>query len=143
MKYEIITDRIEIDKLTDVWTDIVLLDGDVLPGEAAAIAEKCPRAKLQAMRTNPAMKALLAYLSMDDDTLRTLYKRVRMGGTMAASQLAAGTGLTSAQVLTGLMAFHQVHLVEMSLNPYAVKLLPPEKCRMDDSPVIRYLRSLN
>ena len=132
----------EIDKLTDVWTDIVLLDGDVLPGEAAAIAEKCPRAKLHAMRTNPAMKALLAYLAMDDDTLRTLYKRVRMGGTMAASQLAADTGLTSAQVLTGLMAFHQVHLVEMSLNPYAVKLLPPEKCRMDDSPLVRYLRAI-
>ena len=132
----------EIDKLTDVWTDIVLLDGDVLPGEAASIVEKCPRARIHAMKINPAMKALLTSLAMDDDTLRTLYKRVRMGGTMAPSQLAADAGLNPAQALSGLMAFQQVRLVEMSLDPYAVKLLPPERCRMDDSPLVRYLRAI-
>ena len=132
----------ELDKLTDVWTDVVLLDGDILPGEAAAIAEKCPRARLHAMKVNPATAALLASLAMDDETLRTLYRRVRMGGTMAASQLAADTGLTPAQVLTGLMAFHQVKLVEASLTPYAVRVLPPEKCRMDDSELVRYLRNI-
>ena len=133
----------DLEKLTDLWTDIVLLDGDVLPGEAAFIAAKCPRAKLHAMKPNPATTALLSVLAMDDDTLRTLYKRVRLGGTMAPSQLAADTGLTSAQVLTGMMAFHQVRLVEMSLSPYAVKLLPPEKCRMDDSTLVRYLRAIH
>ena len=133
----------EIDRLTDVWTDVVLIDGDVLPGEAASIAEKCPRARIHAMKPNPAMAVLLSALAMDDDTLRTLYKRVRMGGTMAAGQLAADAGLTSAQVLTGLLAFHQVKLVEMSLDPYAVRLLPPEKCRMDDSEVVRYLRAIH
>ena len=132
----------DLEKLTDVWTDIVLLDGDVLPGEAAAIAEKCPRAKLHAMKANPAMTGLLAALAMDDDTLRTLYKRVRLGGTMAAGQLGADTGLTSQQAVTGLMAFHQVKLVEMSLNPYAVKLLPPVKCSMADSELVRYLRMI-
>ena len=132
----------ELDKLTDVWTDIVLLDGDVLPGEVAAIREKCPRARLHAMKPNPAMTALLASLAMDDDALRTLYRRVRQGGTMAAKQLGADTGLTAAQVLTGLMAFHQVKLAEMSLDPYAVRLLPPVRCRMDDSWLIRYLRQI-
>ena len=131
----------ELDKLCDLWTDIVLLDGDVLPGEAASIAARCPRAHIHAIRPNPAMTALLASLAMDDETLRTLYKRVRMGGTMAAAQLAADTGLTPAQALTGMLAFHQVHLVEMSLSPYAVRLLPPEKCRMDDSELVRYLRN--
>jgi len=133
----------DLEKLTDLWTDIVLLDGDVLPGEAASIAAKCPRAKLHAMKPNPATTALLSALAMDDDTLRTLYKRVRLGGTMAPSQLAADTGLTSAQVLTGMTAFHQVRLVEMSLSPYAVKLLPPEKCRMEDSELVRYLRAIH
>ena len=114
----------------------------MLPGEAAAIAEKCPRAKLHAMKANPAMTGLLAALAMDDDTLRTLYKRVRLGGTMAAGQLGADTGLTSQQAVTGLMAFHQVKLVEMSLNPYAVKLLPPVKCSMADSELVRYLRMI-
>ncbi|MBQ4580950.1 MAG: single-stranded-DNA-specific exonuclease RecJ [Clostridia bacterium] len=133
----------ELEGLTDVWTDVVLLDGDVLPGEAAAISVKCPRAKLHAMKPNPAMKTLLMSLTMDDETLRTLYRRVRLGGTMAVNQLAADTALTPSQVLTGLMAFHQVKLAEMSLNPYAVKLLPPVKCRMDDSALVRYLRGMN
>ena len=95
------------------------------------------------MKPNPATTALLSALAMDDDTLRTLYKRVRLGGTMAPSQLAADTGLTPAQVLTGMMAFHQVRLVELSLSPYAVKLLPPEKCRMEDSELVRYLRAIH
>lgn len=132
----------QLETLTDVWTDIVLIDGDVLPGEAALIAERCPRAALHAMKPNPAMRALLQSIAMDDDTLRTLYKRVRLGGTMAPGQLGTDTGLTAAQVLTGLMAFHQVRLVEMSLEPYAVRLLPPVKCCMDDSTVVRFLRNL-
>lgn len=130
------------DQLTDIWSDIVLLDGDLLPGEAAAIGERCARARLHAMRENPTLKQLLTQLAMDDETLRTLYRRVRQGGTMAPSQLAVDTGLTAAQALTGLLAFHQVKLVEMSMTPYAVRLLPPVKCRMDDSEVIRYLRGI-
>ncbi len=132
----------EVERLRDLWTDIVLLDGDVLPGEAAMIARQCPRARLHAMKANPAMKALLSSLAMSDDALRTLYKRVRLGGTMAAAQLAADTGLSAEQALVGLLAFHQVKLVEMSLNPYAVRLLPPVKCRMDDSALVRYLRRI-
>lgn len=132
----------DIGKLSDIWTDIVLLDGDVLPGEAAMIAGRCPRATLHAMKPNPAFRELLASLAMDDETLRTLYRRVRQGGTMAASQLGEDTGLTAAQALTGMLAFHQVHLVEMSLEPYAVRLLPPERCRMEDSALVRYLRAL-
>ena len=131
----------DLTQLNDLWTDIILIDGDLLPGEAAAIRERCPRARVHAMKPNPAMASLLSALAMDDDTLRNLYRRVRMGGTMGPTQLAADTSLTSAQALTGLMAFHQVKLVELSLDPYAVKLLPPEKCRMDDSALVRYLRN--
>lgn len=128
--------------LCDVWTDIVLLDGDLLPGESAAIAKKCPRARLHAMGRNPALQALLRQIAMDDETLRTLYKRVRQGGDLSPRALSADTGLTEAQVLTGLLAFHQVGLAELSLFPYALRLLPPVKCRMDDSTLIRYLRAL-
>ncbi|MDD6051312.1 MAG: single-stranded-DNA-specific exonuclease RecJ [Clostridiales bacterium] len=130
----------DLARLTDVWTDILWVDGALLPGEAAAVAEKCPRARLHAMKENPALTALLTQLAMDDETLRTLYRRVRLGGTLAASQLSADTGLSLPQVLTGLMAFQQVRLVEASLEPYAVRLLPPQRCRMDDSPLVRYLR---
>ncbi len=132
----------EYGALADVWTDIVLLDGELLPGEAAAIAEKCPRAQLHAMAKNPALRTLLQQLSMADEPLRTLYRRVRQGGDTSPRQLAADTALTPEQVLVGLMAFHQVQLAELSLAPYALRLLPPVKCRMDDSALIRYLRAL-
>ena len=132
----------DLTRLDDIWSDIVLLDGDLLPGESAAIKEKCPRARLHAMKDSPALAALLKELAMEDEALRSLYRRVRLGGTMAPSQLAADTGMTYAQVLTGLMAFHQVKLAEVSLAPYAVRLLPPVKCRMEDSGLVRYLRNI-
>ena len=69
--------------------------------------------------------------------------RLRQGGSMAVSTLAADCGLTCGQVLVGLTAFMQVGLAEVSLEPYAVRLLPPVKCSMADSPLIRYLRGLN
>lgn len=133
----------DVDKLQDVWEHIVLLDGDVLSGESAAIQAKCPRAQLHAMKPNPLFLQQLRELAMEDEPLRDLYRRLRQGGNTMASQLAQDCGLTVPQVLVGLTAFSQVKLAEVSLEPYAVRLLPPVKCRMDDSPVIRYLRSLN
>ncbi len=129
------------DALQDVWEHIILLDGDLLPGEAAAIAARCPRASLHALKPNPLFAALLRSIALEDEPLRSLYRRLRQGSTMA-SQLAQDCGMTLPQVLTGLTAFQQVHLAEVSLEPYAVHLLPPVKCRMDDSPVIHYLRNL-
>lgn len=129
------------DALQDVWEHVILLDGDLLPGEAAAIAARCPRATLHALKPNPAFAAQLRAMALADEPLRSLYRRLRQGSTMA-SQLAADCGLTLPQVLTGLTAFQQVRLAEVSLEPYAVHLLPPVKCKMDDSPVLHYLRSL-
>lgn len=132
----------DVEKLTDSWQHIVLLDGDVLPGEAAAIARRCPRAKIHALRANPIFTGLLKELAVEDEPLRDLYRKLRQGGSYALRQLAEDAGLTQEQVLVGLTAFHQVHLAEFSLDPYAVKLLPPVKCRMDDSELIRYLRQI-
>lgn len=127
--------------LTDVWTDVVLLDGDVLPGFAERVQEMCPRAALHAMKPEPALVALLDSLAMEDEPLRNLYRRLRRGGSTAASDLSADTGLSLPQVLVGLTAFRQVQLARFTTDPYAVSLLPPVKCRMDDSAVIRYLRA--
>ena len=49
--------------LTDIWRSVVLLDGDVLPGEAALIREKCPRARLYARKESPELTALLKSLA--------------------------------------------------------------------------------
>ena len=130
----------EVDALRDVWRDIVLLDGSLLPGEAEAIARQCPRARLRRMKPNPLLDTQLRDITMDDDALRSLYRRVRQGGETSPERLAADCGMTVPQVLTGLTAFCQVKLAEFSLEPYGLCLLPPVKCRMEDSPLIRYLR---
>lgn len=131
----------EVDALGDLWQHIVLLDGDTVPGEAAAIQERCPRAALHAMKPAEGLQALLDSLAMADEPLRNLYRRVRQGGSMLPGALAAGAGLTVEQVLVGLTAFAQVNLVQFRAQPYALVLLPPVKCRMDDSALIRYLRA--
>ena len=92
------------------------------------------------MQDNPRFAALLKSLRMEDETLRNLYRALRSGQTQLAV-LAEAAGMTRAQVLTGLTAFSQVKLAEVSLDPYAVRLLPPVKCRMDDSALIRWLRA--
>lgn len=130
-----------LDALRDVWQHIVLLDGDLLPGEAAAIQERCPRGVLHTMKPSASFAACLDALAMEDEPLRQLYRRLRAGGSTAVSSLAESTGLREEQVLTGLMAFAQVRLVQLRLEPYAVVLLPPVKCRMDDSPLLHYLRA--
>lgn len=129
-----------LEAVQDIWQHIVLLDGDVLPGEAAALRARCPRAALHALKDAPGLTALLDSLRVEDEPLRNLYRRVRRGGDLTAGALAADTGLTRAQVLVGLTAFQQVKLVQFRLEPYGLVLLPPVKCRMDDSPLIRYLR---
>lgn len=130
----------DVEKLTDVWHEIVLLDGDLLPGEAAAIQEKCPRAHLTQLRPNPAMKDFLRTLAMDDDTLRCIYRQLMTNERWTPGALAEAAGLGVPQVLTALMAFSQVKLVNFSMDPYWYERLPPVKCRMDDSPLVRYLR---
>ena len=133
----------DVERLTDVWQDIVLVDGDLLPGEAAAIRAKCPRARLTQLRPNGAVAALVQSLAMDVGTLRRLYSRVRLPDAPSLGKLTADTGLTREQVLVGLTAFSQVGLAELSLAPYALRLLPPVRCRMEDSPLMRYLWGMN
>lgn len=132
-----------LEQLQDTWEHIILLDGEVLPGEAAALARRCPRAALHAMKPNPAFFQQLQELAMPDELLRSLYRRLRMGGDTMVSRLSQDCSMTVPQVLTGLTAFRQVRLAEVSLDPYTVRLTEnPARCRMEDSPVIHYLRSL-
>ena len=131
-----------LEQLADVWTDIVLIDGDVLPGEAAEIASRCPRARLAQMKPNADLQALLKTLKMDRDALLRVYLRLRQGGALALRQLVQDTGLTAPQVMTALMALHQVQLAETSLDPYAVRFLPVAKgtkANPLESPLMEYL----
>ena len=130
------------DRMRNIWSTVVLMDGCLLPGEAELLREKCPDAELKCLKTNPQLEEQLRRLQVTDEQLRTLYRRLRLGGSTAPDALARDCGLLREQVLLGLTAFREVGLAEFSPAPYAVKLLPPVKCSMNDSPTLRYIRKL-
>lgn len=133
----------DMEKLQDHWTDIVLLDGDVLPGEKEALHRACPHAALHALQNPPeALRRQLCALAMADEPLRELYKSLRSSGRYAASALAQASGLTEEQVLVGLTAFAQVELVDFTLEPFALSMRPMHRVNMADSSLVRYLRAL-
>lgn len=132
----------ELDKLTDTWQHIVLLDGDVLPGEAAAIRTKCPRARLYALKPNPVFSQLLQSIRVSKEALRELYKAARAGGPLRRGDIAQRLGMTEQQVVTGLTALHQVELVRFSPEPFALVMLPMQKRDPMDSQLMQYLQAI-
>lgn len=135
----------ELNGLTDVWRDIILADGDLLPGEVALIREKCPRAHIHAMQENPLARAMLKEMDLPIDTLRQIYRRVIAGGSMTASVMAQDCGVTVLSILTAVQAFADAGLVEFVPQPYAVRpvTIPKgEKRDIEQTPVIRYIRAL-
>ena len=61
---------------------------------------------------------------------------------MALRTLMEDTGLSAAQTLTGLMALHQAQLAEVSLEPFAVRLIPVPrgtKANPLDTPLMHWL----
>ena len=130
----------DVEKLRDDWRDVVLLDGETLPGLKAIIRQKCPNARLWCLSDAPDdLRKQLSSMTVSEDTLRGLYRRLLRGGPMAASALAQDCGMTEEQVLTGLTVFGQVALVSFKLDPYQLTLLPMHKVALTDSPLRKYL----
>lgn len=128
------------EKLRDCWADVVLLDGIALPGEEEAIRRQCPNARLWRLPDVPdRVHALLTDITVSDDTLRQLYRRLMKGGTMTVSSIAEDCQMTREQVLTGLCVFNELQLVTFTMSPYQLRLCPPHKVTLTDSPVRKYL----
>ncbi len=131
----------EPEALRDVWHDIVLADGDLLPGEASLIRRACPRAKLWRLADNPALSARLDELDIDiAEILRPFY--VRLCGMPGASlrELAEVSNLTAGQTMTALRVFDEIGLISFTPEPWQWRMLPRKKIGPDSSPTWRYLR---
>ena len=137
-------------RLRDSWRHIVLVDGDLLPGEAEALRRQCPRAELHVSRPNEALLQQLLALALDKAALRpllrSLKKRQSAPGPLSVPGLCGDTGLTPAQVSIGLTILAQAGLAEYIPDPWQVRLLPWEKGKTMDpeaaSPLMRYLLRL-
>ena len=137
----------EPDALEDWWDAVVLLDGDLLPGEAELIRARCPGAELYALRPGTVVPEQLRSLRLDRETLGRLYQQIRAARyRLAPEALAEAAGLTGAQLAIGLTALDWSGLIAYTAKPWAVKQVPiapgtklPAEKSPVNAPVLRYL----
>ena len=131
----------ELPALQDVWQEIVLLDGDVLPGETAWIRKQCPRAEIRMLRGGT-LRDVLRSLQMDTALLREIYRKTAMCmGPLDGRSVMEELGISFQQLILALEAFSEVGLISWSLSPLSVQRIPGVKASPDDSPVLKYIRS--
>lgn len=95
------------------------------------------------LRPEHLLKEKLEALDASRDALGKIYLALRTFQGSSLAELAEETGMTEEQLLFALTAFSQLGLVRWEREPFRAELLPAAR-RMDleQSPVVRYLRSL-
>ena len=109
------------------YRKIVLCDGLLCPQEAAALAALYPQAALFAMPQSAALRARIADLRFDIDTLRNLYRALR-----------SGEKINTSDPRECAMAYVLQSMGLLTLQP-AVQLLPMRKCSPTDDPLYRLI----
>ncbi len=129
-------------QVSGCWRQVVLLDGELLPGEAALWRERLPLAEVAVGPYTPAFQALAAAVDGGDMAYRGLYKLLRSHAFASLAETAKAAGLTAAQARAGLAAFAQLNLIRFTASPFAYTLLPPAPCDLSDSHVLGALRGI-
>lgn len=131
--------RPNVQALCGSWRYVVLADGEILPGEAAWIGEKLEKAKIIVLEKSQTLTDMTAELTPDQAELRNLYRALKTGCQGSLERLAASAGLTSFKALAGLMAFEELGLITYTQTPFSAVLLPPKKCRLEESALLSAL----
>ncbi len=111
-----------------------------LEAQAEALRAACPfPALLEAESREDWMEELQSRI-LSDEELREIYRLLRRRSFSSLRSLSETAGFSEAQITTALTAFRDTGLISWSPAPFSVALLPPVRCRMIDSPLVRYLR---
>ena len=132
----------DISRAGGFWRHVWLLDGQILPGEAALWRERLPNAALHAPPPSAALCALAASLDAGDEKLRDLYRTLRSAAWPTPGALARNAGLTVPQTWCGLHAFEELGLITLDAALFRYTLLPSRKCSLNDSPTLGRIRLL-
>ncbi len=130
-------------ELTDMWRTVILADGELMPGEACLIAERCPRARILAFPRSEELADFLKPLTLCDDSLRRLYKAVRRHPGASSARLAEASGLTVAQLMAGLHILMEMALLDFQEEPFSLTMLPAQKCSTDESHLLKTLKTFS
>ena len=127
--------------LSPFWRHIVLLDGALSPADEAFWRAQCKNAALILYGRSPALGRALAALDAGDGAYRALYRLLRKSAFASLRETARAAELTEAQTLTGLQAFQELGLARFTVHPFSYALLPPSKCELGNSPLLRFIRN--
>lgn len=125
------------------WRKVVLLDGELVRGEAALWKAKLPQAEIIALVPTAPLETLAASLDAGDKAYRMLYRLLRTNAFPSLAAAAKAAGLSPAQAHAGMIAFSELCLLSYGTSPFSYTLLPPVPCKLDDSPALGALRSLS
>jgi len=126
----------ELERLNDSYRRILLADGLVTDREASVLRKRCNAAAIYAPEApSGALTALLRTAIPDDRELRDVYKILVSTQGNSADELCRALGMSRARFEYILKVFGQLDL--LAYNGSAIRLLPPVKRSLSESPLIR------
>ena len=120
------------------YRHVVLCDGDL--GEGNAWKHSCPQADIFALPQTAPMRDLLSRLFADQDALRSCYAYLRKNSPRSLDDAARAPALTREQAAFALRVLSQIDLIDFSLLPFRVSLLPMQKRSPEESGLFRAAR---
>lgn len=130
----------DIDGLRDQWHTVVLLDGDLLPGESRLLRQRCPGAELLALSPNPLLlQQLRDCAGLDRRAIGSLYTALRNRVPALPEALCRTTGLSLPAMLAAAHALSWSGLVRYEPQPMGIhqelslQLLPPPPGKLEES----------
>ncbi len=137
-------------RLPAYWPTVLLADGDLLPGEAAALRSACRAERIFALEENPAAREVLRAMRPTVDQCRTVYSAVlaltgkpdaRMRA-VSADVLQARLPLPREVLLTALAVLDELELIAWAPGPQTAAWKSSHKCSPQDAPLMRWLSAL-
>ena len=109
----------------------VLCDGGA--GESGAWQKVHPRLEIGALPMSSAMREMLARLYLDRDQLRRCYAALRQAAPGSLDALSALLGLSWQQAAFACRVLEEIELIDFSLSPFRVSLLPMRRRGPEES----------
>lgn len=127
--------------VSPAFRQIIFCDGDT--GEGDAYRSACPRATVAALPVSGFLKALLTASFVDKDTLRNCFIQLRNPSFRDLYGFAAVCGLTIPQAAFALAVLQEIELIDATLSPFRVSLLPMQKRGPEESKLFQLAMQIN